>query len=76
VLNLTTLADIMLGTVDNWRHPAILELNPLLAAVLPNNPITVVTPTGDADTMLLFTTALSAVSPQFNASVRLIYIRN
>jgi ABC-type phosphate transport system substrate-binding protein len=68
VLNMTTLADIMLGTVDKWNHAAIVALNPDLAAFLPNKPITVVTPT-DPDTVLLFTRALSAVSSEFATAV-------
>jgi ABC-type phosphate transport system substrate-binding protein len=74
VLNLPTLADIMLGTVDNWNHSAIRELNPSLAAFLPNQSIIVVTPTGDADVMLLFTQALSGASTAFHDTVRNYYI--
>ena len=42
MLNLTTLADIMLGTVDTWDHEAIRYLNPTLP--LPSAPITVAIP--------------------------------
>jgi ABC-type phosphate transport system substrate-binding protein len=48
VLNLTTLADIYLGTVDRWDHAAIRELNPTLAYLLPAQNITVVLSTYDA----------------------------
>ena len=41
-LNLTVIADIMLGVIDNWQHPTIVQLNPDL--VLPNAPIVVVVP--------------------------------
>ena len=32
----------MLGVIDNWQHPTIVQLNPDL--VLPNAPIVVVVP--------------------------------
>ena len=69
VFNLTTLADIMLGHVDNWNHSAIRELNPTLVDYLPNQPITVVTPIGAPTVMLVFTEALSQASPEFNQTV-------
>jgi hypothetical protein len=69
VFNLTTLANIMLGHVDNWNHSAIRELNPTLVDYLPNQPITVVTPIGAPTIMLVFTQALSQASPEFNQIV-------
>jgi hypothetical protein len=70
LLNLTTVADIMLGLVDNWNHSAIRELNPALAQYLPNAPIIVVTPTGAPTVMLLLTQALSQASESFRDIVR------
>lgn len=67
MLNLTVLADIMLGNVDKWNHQAIQELNPSLT--LPNKNITVVTPLFDTNTMLLLTQVLSNVSTEFRNSV-------
>lgn len=69
VFSANTLADIMLGTVDNWRHNSIVNENPTLAAFLPNQPITVVTPLGDPDTMLFFTKMLSAMNENFRNTV-------
>lgn len=70
VLDLPTLADIMLGTVDNWNHTAIRSLNPNIAQVLPNASIIVVTPTNSPSTVQLFTEALSGVSSSFRDQVR------
>lgn len=70
MLDLATVADIMLGTVDNWNHTAIRALNPSLKEHLPNASITVVTPTDDPSTMELFTQALSGASALFNSTVR------
>jgi len=72
VLNLTTLADILLGNVDNWNHSAIRALNPDLLPHLPNATITVVLPvgvTGEDIVTLILTEALSAVSTPFRKAV-------
>jgi ABC-type phosphate transport system substrate-binding protein len=70
VLDLPTVADVMLGTVDNWNHSAIRTLNPTLAHLLPNQPIKVVTPLGAPTVMQLMSEALSGASAEFNELVR------
>lgn len=70
LFNLSVVADIMLGIVDNWNHSAIRELNPTLAQYLPDQPIIVVTPTGAPTVMLLMTEALSQASESFRNIVR------
>jgi hypothetical protein len=74
VFNLSVVADIMLGTVDNWNHSAIRELNPDLAEYLPCEPIIVITPTTSPTVMLLFTQALSEASESFRKIVRHFFI--
>jgi hypothetical protein len=70
VFDLPTVADVMLGTVDNWNHSAIRALNPTLAHLLPNQPILVVTPLGAPTVMQLMSEALSGASASFNQLVR------
>jgi hypothetical protein len=70
LLDLSIVADVMLGTVDNWNHSAIRALNPTLAHLLPNQPIMVVTPLGSPIAMQLMTEALSGSNAQFNQLVR------
>jgi ABC-type phosphate transport system substrate-binding protein len=70
VLDLSIVADVMLGTVDNWNHSAIRTLNPTLAHLLPNQPIMVVTPLGSSIAMQLMTESLSGSNAQFNQLVR------
>jgi hypothetical protein len=69
LLDLPTLADVMLGTVDNWNHSAIRALNPTLAHLLPNQPIVVVTPLGSSIAMQSLTEALSGSSAEFKQLV-------
>lgn len=69
VLNLTTLADILLGTVDTWNHAAIRELNPMLASLLPSAPITVTLPGQDQVVMCILTKSLWAASALFDQMV-------
>lgn len=68
-LNYTVLADIYLGTVDRWNHPAILELNPELASILPATNITVVVSYDTPHIIDMLTQLLSQASPIFNATV-------
>lgn len=70
MLDLVTIADIMLGTVDNWNHSTIHQLNPNLASFLPNATITVVSPTNSPAIVELYNEALSAASTAFRNSVR------
>ena len=69
VLNLTTLADILLGTVDTWNHAAIRELNPTLASLLPSAPITVTLPGQNPVVMHILTKSLRAASALFDQTV-------
>jgi hypothetical protein len=70
LLDLQTVANVMLGTVDNWNHSAIRALNPTLAHLLPNQPIMVVTPLGAPTVMQLMSEALSGASAEFKELVR------
>jgi ABC-type phosphate transport system substrate-binding protein len=73
VLNLTTLADIYLGTIDNWNHSAIRELNLDLAGLLPNAPILVFGAAADPrqppSVEMLLSRALNQASHAFNTQV-------
>jgi phosphate transport system substrate-binding protein len=68
-LNLSTLADIYLGTVDTWDHPAIRELNPDLQSLLPAQPIIVALPNGDDKATRILIQTLSAASQTFRDQV-------
>jgi ABC-type phosphate transport system substrate-binding protein len=68
-LNLSTLADIYLGTVDTWDHPAIRELNPDLQGLLPAQPITVALPNSDDKATRILIQTLSAASQTFRDQV-------
>jgi hypothetical protein len=69
VLNLTTLADILLGTVDTWNHAAIRELNPTLASLLPSAPITVALPGQTPLILQVLIKSLRAASALFDQTV-------
>jgi len=62
-----TLAAIFLGTVNKWDDPAIKKLNPELK--LPSQAITVAHRTDGSGTTFIFTSYLSAVSPDWKAKV-------
>ncbi len=68
-LNFTgeVLADIFSGRVTNWNDPAIARWNP--RADLPNASITPVHRSDGTASTLMLTSYLSAVSPQWRASV-------
>jgi phosphate transport system substrate-binding protein len=61
------LAGIYLGTVKNWHDPGIAKINPGVS--LPNLPITVVHRSDGSGTSFLFTSYLSAVSPDWAQKV-------
>jgi hypothetical protein len=69
VFNLTTLADIMLGIVDKWDHPAIRELNPALASYLPSQFITAVVPGSTPLILQVFLKSMRDASELFNSTV-------
>jgi phosphate transport system substrate-binding protein len=62
-----TLADIFLGKVKKWNDPAIKGLNPGLK--LPSQAITVAHRTDGSGTTFIYTSYLSAVSPDWKAKV-------
>jgi phosphate transport system substrate-binding protein len=62
-----TLGDIFLGKVKKWNDPAIKSLNPNLK--LPNQDITVAHRTDGSGTTFIFTSYLSAVSPDWKTKV-------
>ncbi|QQS16799.1 MAG: phosphate ABC transporter substrate-binding protein PstS [Neisseriales bacterium] len=61
------LADIFLGKINKWNHPAIVRLNKGLR--LPNLAITVVHRADSSGTSFLFTHYLSKVSPRWRNTV-------
>ncbi len=61
------LADIFLGKVRRWNHPAIRADNPGLS--LPDKPITVVRRADGSGTTWIFTNYLSKVSADFKSKV-------
>lgn len=61
------LANIYLGKIKNWNDPAIANLNP--GVKLPSLPITVVRRSDGSGTTFLFTSYLSAVSPEWKEKV-------
>jgi hypothetical protein len=65
LLNLTTLADIMLGKVDTWDHPAIRQLNPTLVALLPHQNVTVVLSTSMSSVTSILVQTLGNISKPF-----------
>jgi phosphate transport system permease protein/phosphate transport system substrate-binding protein len=61
------LADIFRGTVTTWNDPRIQELNPDLT--LPSEPIVVVHRSDGSGTTFVWTSYLSAVSPEWSDTV-------
>jgi phosphate transport system substrate-binding protein len=61
------LADIFLGTITTWNDPKIAELNPDLQ--LPAENIVVAHRSDGSGTTFVWTSYLSAVSPQWNQSI-------
>jgi phosphate transport system substrate-binding protein len=66
-LSRRALADIFLGKVTNWSDAEIAQANP--GAKLPNLPIVVVHRSDLSGTTYIFTSYLSAVSPDWKAQV-------
>jgi phosphate transport system substrate-binding protein len=62
-----TLADIYLGKITKWDDPAIKKLNPGMK--LPSQAIVVVHRSDGSGTTFIFTSYLSAVSPEWNQKV-------
>ena len=62
-----TLANIYLGKITTWSNPAIAALNPGLK--LPASPINVVHRSDGSGTSWIFTSYLSAVSPNWKSKV-------
>ena len=56
---------IFLGKIKKWDDPVIVKANP--GATLPSTPITVVTRSDGSGTTFVFTTHLSAISPEWKA---------
>ena len=67
VLDGATLSAIYLGTISKWNDPAIAALNPGLA--LPNKDIIVAHRSDGSGTTFIFTSYLSAVSPDWKSKV-------
>ena len=67
VLDRATLVGIYNATIKNWNDPAIVALNPDLAASLPDKPITVVHRSDGSGTSEIFTNALKSFSPDWTA---------
>jgi phosphate transport system substrate-binding protein len=65
ILDRETLAGIYLGHITDWNDPAIIRLNPDLKDKLPAKPITTVHRSDGSGTTEIFTTALSAFSPEW-----------
>jgi phosphate transport system substrate-binding protein len=63
----TALAGIFLGTIPSWNDPEIAKANP--GAALPNQAILVAHRTEGSGTTNIFTTYLSAVSPEWQKKV-------
>lgn len=61
------LADIFLGKIKTWNHPAIQKLNPELN--LPTSPITVVHRSDGSGTTFNFVNYLSKLSPEWREKV-------
>ena len=62
-----TVAAIFLGTIKKWNDPDIVSLNP--GVTLPDLPITVVHRSDGSGTTSIFTSYLSAVSPDWKSAV-------
>jgi phosphate transport system substrate-binding protein len=59
--------DIFLGKIKTWNDPAIAKANP--GAKLPNTPVKVVHRSDGSGTTAVFTSHLSAISPEWKSSV-------
>ena len=62
-----TIAGIYMGAIKNWSDPAIAKLNE--GAVLPDKPISVCQRADGSGTSHIFTSFLSAVSPEWKSKV-------
>jgi len=62
-----TLADIYLGKIRRWNHPALVALNPALK--LPDQPISVLFRSDGSGTTFIFSEYLSKVSPEWRDKV-------
>ncbi len=62
-----TLSGIYLGTIKKWDDPKIVALNPGVA--MPSTPVVVVHRTEGSGTTFIFTSYLSAVSPEWKSRV-------
>ena len=60
-----TLSEIYLGTITNWNDPKIAKLNP--GSKLPSLPVVVVHRSEGSGTTFIFTSYLSAVSPEWKS---------
>lgn len=67
ILDGATLAKIFMGEIAKWNDPAIKKLNP--KTELPDKNITVVHRSDGSGTTFIFTSYLSAVSPEFKSKV-------
>jgi phosphate transport system substrate-binding protein len=61
------LADIFMGTIKTWSDPAIAKTNPGVS--LPNRPIAIAHRSDGSGTTGIFTTYLSAISPEWKSKV-------
>ena len=66
VMNYSTLAGVLDGSILTWDDAAIAELNPTLAAKLPSQAIQVVTPDVQDTLSLRFSAELRKVKPDFD----------
>src|SRR5579859_1773971 len=62
-----TLGGIYLGTIKAWNDPAIASLNP--GVTLPSTPVAVVHRSDGSGTTFIFTSYLSAVSPDWKTKI-------
>jgi phosphate transport system substrate-binding protein len=69
ILDRATLVGIYDGTIKNWNDPKLVAINPDLATVLPNKPITAVHRSDGSGTTEIFTNALTAFSPDWAKNV-------
>ena len=67
VLDRATLVGIYNATIHKWNDPAIVALNPDLAASLPDQPITAVHRSDGSGTSEIFTNALKSFSTDWTA---------
>ena len=70
-LNGTVIAKIFLGNITRWNDPIIKNLNPNLATLLPDKAIQTIHDTLAEGGTFVFTSYLSSVSRDFNATVGL-----